>query len=128
MQLQNPAFRSAFQKIYSESKINDGITQLSVDGLLLQSFATIMRNSQKERHGVPGWVEKVRELLNEAGSGAITLLQISRETGVHPVHLSKEFPKYFNAGFGEYLRSCKIEKAASLLMDHELSLSGITYQ
>ena len=128
IQLEDPAFKLMFQKIYGESRINDSITQLSVDGLLLQSFAVIMRNSQRERHGVPGWVEKVKELLNGAGTGPITLLQIAQETGLHPVHLSREFPKYFNAGFGEYVRSWKIEKAASLLMDHELSLSGITYQ
>src|SRR5580692_10310618 len=43
IQLENPLFKSIFQKIYRESGINDDITQLSVDGLLLQTFASIIR-------------------------------------------------------------------------------------
>ena len=58
----------------------------------------------------------------------ITLQQLSLETGIPPIHLSKEFPKYFNAGFGAYVRHIKIEKAAALLINPELSLSGIAYQ
>jgi AraC family transcriptional regulator len=128
IKLENPAFKSVFQKIYGESKINDGITQLSVDGLLLQSFAAIMRDAQREKYGIPGWVEKVKAMLHDADTDGLTLQQLSRETGIHPVHLSKEFPKYFHAGFGEYIRTRKIEKAATLLTSNELSLSGIAYQ
>jgi AraC family transcriptional regulator len=128
IQLENPFFKSMFQKIHSESRINDNITQLSVGGLLLQSFALIIRNLQREKHGVPGWIEKVREMLHDGNTEGLTLGQISRETGIHPVHLSKEFPKYFGAGFGDYIRNKKIENAITLLMDNELSLSSIAYE
>jgi AraC family transcriptional regulator len=127
MQLGNPACKTAFQKIYSELKINDNATQLSVDGLLLQSFAAIMRHSQKEKHGIPGWVARIREILNDGETQGHTLQQLSLETGIHPVHLSKEFPKYFNAGFGDYVRNVKIERAARLLANKEITLSGIAH-
>src|SRR5262249_13810389 len=117
IQLKDPALQSVFQKIYGESKINDDITQLSVDGLLLQSFATILRDSRRERHGVPGWVKKVREMLNDGETEGLTLRKISDETGIHVVHLSKEFPKYFHSGFGEYIRKRKVEKATRLLLN-----------
>jgi AraC family transcriptional regulator len=128
IEIGNPSLKPIFQKIHSESKINDGITQLSVDGLLLQSFAAIIRHSQREKNGIPGWVKKVKEILHDADTAGLTLLQLSRETGIHPVHLSKEFPKYFHAGFGEYIRNNKVEKAATLLVSSELSLSAIAYE
>jgi AraC family transcriptional regulator len=96
--------------------------------LLLQSFATLLRQSNKDKTGLPDWVNKIKEIINDEYSNRVTLLQLSRETGIHPVHLSKEFPKYFNAGFGEYIRQIKIEKANQLLTQKELTLSQITYQ
>jgi AraC-like DNA-binding protein len=127
MRLEDPLLKSNFKKIYQESKIDDPITRIAVDGLLLQSFASLIRQSQKERSGIPGWVRKVKEILHDGENEKITLQQLSLETGLHPVHLSKEFPKYFNAGFGEYIRNIKIEKAAALLADNSLSLPGIAY-
>jgi hypothetical protein len=36
MQLENPSLKPIFQKLHRELRLNDPITQLSVDGLLLQ--------------------------------------------------------------------------------------------
>jgi AraC family transcriptional regulator len=128
MEFESPILKSIIQRIFKESKINDNITQLSVDGLLLQSFAEIIRYSEREKSGLPGWVKKIREILNDTLQEKITLQQLSLETGLHPVHLSKEFPKYFHAGFGEYIRNKKIERATALLSDRNLSISEIAYQ
>jgi len=87
-----------------------------------------MRHSQREKQGIPGWVRKVKEILHDADTTGFTLLQLARETGIHPVHLSKEFPKYFHAGFGEYIRNMKVERAVTLLVSSELSLSAIAYE
>jgi len=128
IQMDNPSLKFIFLKIHSESKINDNITQLSVDGLLLQAFAAVMRDRQREISGVPDWVKKVKEILNDSYSERTTLNDLAIEIGVHPVHLSKEFPKYFNSGFGEYIRSIKVQKATTLLMDEARSFSNITYE
>ena len=127
MQLENPVLKSNFKKIYKESKINDNITQIAIDGLLLQSFASILRQSKEEKSGIPGWVRKVKEILHNSENEKITLQQLSVETGLHPVHLSKAFPKYFNTGFEDYIRNIKVEKATTLLADNTLSLPGIAY-
>jgi AraC family transcriptional regulator len=127
MRLENPAFRSVFQTIHRESKINDNITQLSVDGSLLQAFAMMMRHAKRERSGIPAWVKKAREILNDSDPDELSLQQLSRETGIHPVHLSREFPKYFNAGFGDYIRNIRIGKAAEHLTNSDLSIAAIAY-
>jgi AraC-like DNA-binding protein len=126
MQLKNPSFKAVFQKIHSETRINDNVSQLAVDGLLLQAFALLIRDAKREKAGVPEWVKVLREMLNDMEN--VTLKQLSLETGIHPVHLSKEFPKYFNTGFGEYVRTTKVKKSVPLLLDNELSLSNIAYK
>lgn len=127
MQLINPVLKPLFQKIHKEIKLNDTISQISVDGLLLQSIAEINRTACSQKSGTPGWVKKVKEILNDEISAKITLELLSSETGIHPVHLSKEFPKYFNTGFGQYMRTIRVEKATRLLLNKRISLSAIAY-
>jgi AraC family transcriptional regulator len=127
VQLENPVLKPIFQKIHQEIKLNDSITQISVDGLLLQSIAEITRASQNEKSGIPDWVRKVKEILKDSDPGDITLRLLSLETGIYPIHLSREFPRYFNAGFGQYIRKARMEKAVRLLSNKNLSLSQIAF-
>ncbi len=127
MQLENPSLKPIFQKIHKEIKLNDSTTQISVDGLLLQSIAEITRTTYIQKSGMPVWVKKVKEILKDSICDKITLASLSLETGIHPVHLSKEFPKYFNTGFGQYIRNIRVEKATDLLSNKNLNLSEIAY-
>jgi AraC-like DNA-binding protein len=127
MQLENPVLKPIFKKIHKEIKLNDSTTQISVDGLLLQSIAEITRAVYRVKSVVPDWVKKVQEILKSSITDRMTLQMLSSETGIHPVHLSKEFPKYFNAGFGQYIRALRVQKATSLLANQNLSLSEIAF-
>jgi AraC family transcriptional regulator len=127
LQLDNPVLKPIFQKIHKEIKLNDSTTQISVDGLLLQAIAEITRIGEREKSVIPDWVLKVKEILNDNPPDGITLQMLSSETRIHPVHLSKEFPKYFQTGFGQYIRTRRMEKAVGLLSDKKLSLSEIAF-
>lgn len=125
--LTNPQLKPFFQRIHREIAINDSTTQLSVDGLLLQSIATINRTKEKNTTSIPAWVSVVRDAINDTVPEKITLELLSTITGLHPVHLSKEFPRYFHAGFGQYIRNLRIQKALELLPNKKLSMSEIAF-
>ena len=127
-QLENPILKPLFLKIHKELKFNDATSQLSVDGLLLQSIAEITRSATLEKSRTPGWTKRVKEILHDRIGDKITLELLALETGIHPVHLSKEFPRYFGHSFGHYIRNLRIEKATQLLSIKNLSLSEIAYQ
>lgn len=127
MQLKSPLLKNVVRKIHREMNIYDPVTQVSVDGLLLQAIAEMTRSSINKSSQTPEWVSKVKEILNANDRELVTLQMLSAETGVHPVHLSKEFPRYFNCSFGEYIRNARLEKAISLLSKSSLKLSEIAY-
>ncbi|MFO7445700.1 MAG: AraC family transcriptional regulator [Ignavibacteriaceae bacterium] len=126
--LENPQTRSAFNRIYRELKICDSTTQIAVEGLLLQVFADMVRYKNELRSSVPGWVNKVREILHDNNDKKMTLSLLSKEAGIHPVHLSRGFSKYFNSTFGDYLRKIKLDKSVGLLADSTLTLTQIAHQ
>ncbi len=126
--LKNPSLQPIFRKIYLESKITDEITQISVDGLLLQAFSEILRESQKGKTDLPEWVKKVREIISDEAFEKLSLNSIAQQIGLHPVYLSREFPKYFQTNLGEYMRRMRLEKAIWLLQNKTFLISEIAYQ
>ena len=127
MQLKNPVLKNIVRKIHREMSLCDSATPLSVDGLLLQAIAEMTRSTKNTSPNSPEWVSKVKEILNDSEREPVTLHSLSAQAGVHPVHLSKEFPKYFHCSFGEYIRNARMEKAISLLSKSSLKLSEIAY-
>lgn len=125
--LENPVFKSIFQKIYWETRHADAATPLAVEGLLMQAYAEMIRYEEKTQSFIPAWVEKVRQLLHEHDTQKITLELLAAETGVHAVHISRAFARYFNTSFGNYIRNIKLQQAVSLLADKNKSITDIAY-
>jgi AraC family transcriptional regulator len=127
-QLKNPVYQSLFRKIYQEFKAGDIASNLAIDGLSLQIFAAMIRVSSTETCSQPVWVNKVKEMLNDCIDNNMSLSRLSEETGVHPVHLSREFPRYFQMGFGDYVRHARLEHSRVLLAERKLSITEISFQ
>jgi len=126
--LTNPLQKAIFKKIHQEIRLNDEASQLSVDGLLAQAFSLMLRQPGYERSSTPIWVKKVQQVLLHGHAADYSLQLLSNETGLHPVYLSKEFPRYFGVSFGQYIRQMKQEKATQLLLDKKRSITDIAYE
>lgn len=128
LRLLNPAFRTIFKKMHRELFINDKFSLIAIEGLVLQSFAEIHRIVKITETAIPAWVDKAREYLNYEKTEPISLKHLAELIGVHPVYLSKAFPRYFHSTFGDYLRRNKIQKAISLMAGENYSFTEISYE
>ena len=57
-----------------------------------------------------------------------TLAELAVALNIHPVHLSREFPKHFYTSLGNYVRLIKIQRAMTLLPDPGVSLTEIAFE
>lgn len=73
----------------------------------------------------PGWVNIIHELLQDRWNEQVTLQELSFAANVHPITISKHFPKYFSCILGEYMRKLKIEKALTLIKSTSFDLTVI---
>jgi AraC-like DNA-binding protein len=115
-------------KIFREFKINDDTTPLSIQGLLLQTLAGIQCAQENLFKSKPLWVKKINEILHDRCCEKLSLVELSYSLKIHPVHLSRDFPKHFHCGLGDYIRKLKIEKSMSLLSNKKKSLTDITFE
>lgn len=112
--------------VFFESKINDQYSKLSIDTSLIEIFNTIKKTKKTNLHK-PTWVKKLQELIIEEQPD-YSLKNLSSILGLHPVHLSREFGRYFGISLGSYIRLLKVNQAFHLIVSNKLSMTEICYQ
>jgi AraC family transcriptional regulator len=113
-------------RMIREFMAQDDVSPLAMEGVLLEMLAESARSSD-DTHGssAPGWLRRVRDLLQDSYLEAPGLAVLAGNAGVHPVHLSREFHRHFHMTVGEYIRTRRIEYASELLSTSELSMTEI---
>jgi AraC family transcriptional regulator len=124
--LKNPAAKFIMLKVYKELLTDDEFSGHSIRMLLLN----LSRAGQKSYppKGLPPWISVLKEVLNDRWDERLSLKDLSEAVGVHPVTISKFFPKYFSCTFGEYMRRLKIEKSLQLIKTSPASLTEVAQE
>lgn len=112
------------KKICRELQTPDSLSPIVLDAMANELLVYSARNSDKSEKP-PAWLRKARELINDCCTEAITIAEIAAAVGVHSIHLARTFRRHFNCSPGEYLRKCRIELAADLLLNSKKSLVDI---
>ncbi|MFC3159117.1 transcriptional regulator, AraC family [Chryseobacterium arachidis] len=124
--IRNPSLKLLMYQIFKETKLNDSSFDLSVHQLLLNLFNQLS-NQKNDSEKKPAWVRQIDEILHESFTEKLSLNDLSKTLNIHPIHLSRDFQKYFNCNLGEYLRKLKVEKSLKILNDFE-SLSEVALE
>lgn len=120
--------RTLAQRLAGELTRWQSASPLIAEGLGLELLAEVAASPVRCDQGQPAWVKQARELLREQGLDRQSIAAVAAAVNVHPVHLARTFRKFFHCTPGEYLRNCRLEKAASLLVQSRMPLSAIALE
>jgi AraC family transcriptional regulator len=123
----NPDITLCILQVYLETKTVDDLSAMSIQSNLLRLMALMVHNDQLEIKVKPSWVGQLKEILHDTFCENISLENLSEKLGIHPVHLSRDFPKYFQCGLGKYIRMLRVEKSMMHLINRQMPLSEIAY-
>lgn len=123
--IKDPVIKLLMYNIFRETKLFDGESQLGIDNLLVQLIGALRAKDPLVGRQAPAWVSKVKEALH-ASPENWSLTDLAKLANVHPVHLSRQFPKYFKTSIGEYVRMIRIQKALTLLPNRNMTLTEIS--
>jgi len=121
-----PKTKILFYQLLRESKIADDLTTLGVQNLVIEAINPLFSGSRESAFR-PSWVNNVDDLLQDNYFCPPNLKEIAAVAGVHPVHLSRSFTKYFGCTIAEYIRLLKVERAFAMLSVKGNSLSTIAH-
>lgn len=126
LQLRNPLLKKLMNNIFLETQMADIHSKTSIDLLLLEVMNTIQNHELIRSSKKPKWVDDLNALILETPTN-YSLTELSQLLGIHPVHLSREFHKYFGTTFGQHTRHLKLNKAVLLMTTKKQSLTEICY-
>lgn len=110
-------------RLYREFRLQDGVSPLAIEGLVLEILAELVRLAGPPRP--PSWLARARDLLDDRVQENLGLDQIAAEVGVHPVHLATMFRRRFRQTPGEYQRHLRVAFACRQLVTTDAPLTEI---
>ncbi|MPS74064.1 MAG: AraC family transcriptional regulator [Chryseobacterium sp.] len=124
--IKNPSLKLLIYQVFKESKLNDNSFEVSINQILLNLFSQLS-NQKSSSEKKPIWVNQIDEILHESFTDKLNLTELSQILNIHPMHLSRDFQKYFQCNLGNYIRKLKIEKSLILLNQND-SLSEVALE
>ena len=112
-----------FREVQSPSAVDD----LAVEGLLAEMLSFAARASRHESGHVPGWLSRIQDKLMAEHCRRLTLDELAREAGVHPVHLSRIFRRSVGEGIGDHIHRLRVRTACERLLDPHASLAEVSF-
>jgi AraC family transcriptional regulator len=108
------------QRLARECRCWGRASSLMAEGLCLELLAEValrLDDVPRARRGAPAWLTAAREVLHDRCADDLAISDVARAAGVHPIHLARTFRRFFGCAPAEYLRLCRVERAAALLRD-----------
>jgi AraC family transcriptional regulator len=73
----------------------------------------------------PCWLRRVIEICHGGGSEWPSIAAISALVGVHPVHVTRVFRRFFGSPLSQYIVAAKVQQAAAALRTGKQSVAAI---
>ncbi len=113
-------------RLYEEFRREEALSHLVIEGLMLELIGETCRQpTQRQMTTPPRWLSQARDQLHEQFADRLTLTELAEAVGIHPVHLAREFRRFYGCTVGEYLRRLRVEFACRKIALTDQPLSEI---
>ncbi|MBI4564115.1 MAG: helix-turn-helix transcriptional regulator [Planctomycetes bacterium] len=102
------------------------MSPLIIEGLALEMLGEIGRKpAVLHEKTPPPWLSDARDLLREQFSQRLTIHEIAQAVGVHPVHLAREFRRFYGYTVGGFVRHLRLVYSCKKLVQSRMPLREI---
>ena len=113
-------------RLYGEFLRADELSPLVIEGLALEIMGEASRRlASQQPPAPPHWLRVARDILHEQFHERLTVFDLACLVQIHPVHLAREFRRFYHCTIGDYVRQRKIESACEMLVQSDAPLSEI---
>lgn len=111
-----PVIAPLSRRLVSEFVSGDPFSAIVVEGLALELVGTFARSGRSDATATPAWLCAARDAVHDSvGDEALSVAAIAAQVGKHPVHLARQFHRYFGMTIGAYRRNIRLQRAEEML-------------
>jgi AraC family transcriptional regulator len=103
-------------KLFCETRTTQRGDDLFLESLLAELVSAVARLPRETAKDAPRWLGRVEDRLKTEYYDRLSLGDLAREAGVHPVHLSRVFRRCAGDGIGEYVHRLRIRAACEQML------------
>jgi len=112
-------------RLYREFCRPDDVSRIMIEGIALQMMAETFRQTTASTRTAPPWLEQAKDILHQQFSDRPSLGYLATSMGVHPVHLAREFRRFYGCTITEYVLQRRLEFACHEMLNSRASLTEI---
>jgi AraC family transcriptional regulator len=114
-------------KLFREVETSPAPDDLAVESFIAEMLSHAARSAHRESRHAPPWLPRILDKLQTEHCRRLTLDELAREAGVHPVHLSRVFRRCVGEGIGEHVHRLRVRTACERLLAPHVSLSELSF-
>lgn len=115
-------------RLAAEMRARSDASILAIEAICLELFAPAVVEHRAKRMSAPAWLRVARDLIHDHCVEGTCIADIAHACDVHPVYLARAFRNFLGCSPGDYLRRCRIERAARLLASTATPISLVALQ
>jgi AraC family transcriptional regulator len=113
-------------RLYAEFQRTDPYSPMIIEALVLESIGQLARDTfSASGRRKPPWLARAIDILNSRYTRPLSLNAVAEEVGIHPMHLTRTFRRFFGHSIGEHLRELRVLHACRLLATSDRPLAEI---
>ena len=125
--ISNPDIKFLLLKIMTEFQSRNRVPSLGIEAMAIR-LISLINDKEKAVLYVPAWAARLKEMLQDCWQENYSLKELASAVGVHPVTISKYFPRYFNCNLEEYIRKIRIDRSLTMIRAGKTHLTTIAHQ
>ena len=114
-------------KLFREMQASGVLDDLAVESLLAEILSFAARTREPPSKHPPPWLSRILDKLKTEHCCRLTLEELAREAGVHPVHLSRVFRRCTGEGISEHVHRLRVRSACERMLAPEASLADVGF-
>ncbi len=124
-ELATPTAAMLCKLLRTELHQNDELSGLAIETLALELLLASQKEPMWPGTPIPPWLRRTQEMLHEELESRLTLAELARRAGRHPVQVCRQFHRRFGCTISEYVRRLRVARAQSFLTSTEFGLADI---
>ena len=123
--IQSDSLRDLSTRLLAEIRSEDTFSQTVLHGLTLEALGLFCRTSSRSEANILPWLREAKAFIDCSFRETVSLDELARMSGRHPVHLSRAFRQAYGQTVGECFRQARVRQAAQLLLSSRRPISEI---
>jgi AraC family transcriptional regulator len=115
-------------QLYREYLEGKGASALTIDSLVWELLAAAAALEFRTPSTPPSWWHRIIELLHYDLNRDLSISDLVKEAGVHPVHLARVFRRFAQQTAGEWLQRTRIRSACEKLLNSDQGIAAVALE